>query len=127
MGELLYSGLTEVIIGSAFQVHNMLGKNHSEFAYRNALVAKLRTNHLHVEVEKDVPLYFEKTLVGKQRLDILVENKIILEIKAVKRISSDYLSKLLATLRNSRFQLGLVINFGPSVQIRRVINSGQNQ
>ena len=127
MGDLLYSTLTDKIIAAAFKVHNTLGKNLSENMYRNALVLQLEAMGLQAEAEKDLPVFFEQARVGKLRADVVVENKVVLELKAGHRITNKHLSKLLSALRNTRYQLGLVINFGPSVHIKRVINSIQNK
>lgn len=127
MGELLYRDITEKIIGAAFKVHKTLGKNLSEFAYRNALIVQLRLLNLKVEVEKELPLIFANVSIGVQRADLLVEDKIIVETKAIHRVRSDHLDKLLATLRNTGYQLGLVLNFSRSVHVKRVINTLQNK
>ena len=120
---LLYGDITEKIIGAAFAVHNTLGQGLSEKTYQKALAVRLSGMEFFVEEEKQERLFLDKTEVGFQRLDLVVERKIVVETKAVKRISSDYAKKLLSTLRNTSYQLGLIINFGPSVQVQRVINS----
>ena len=125
--KLLYGDITEKIIGSAFEVHNALGKGLTEKTYQHALIVKLRNIGFEVEEEKRLPLYFENVEVGHQREDIVVEEKIIIETKAVRKISPQFAQKLLSTLRNTKYQLGLIINFGDSVQIERVINSVQNK
>jgi GxxExxY protein len=127
LGRLLYGDITEKIIGAAFTVHKALGKNLSEIAYRNALVVQLRLLNLKVEVEKELPLSFVNIGIGVQRADLLVADKIIVETKAIHRIHSDHLDKLLATLRNTGYQLGLVVNFSKSVHVKRVINTVQHK
>jgi len=127
MGKLLYGDLTDVIIGAAIKVHNTLGANLTEYVYKNALIVQLRFMGLRVETEKEVPLRFANVGVGVQRVDVLVEDKVVIETKALQKISADHFRKLLATLRNTKFQLGLIINFGQSVNIKRVINTVQNK
>ena len=127
MGKLLYGDLTDVIIGAAIKVHNTLGANLTECVYKNALIVQLRFMGLRVETEKEVPLRFANVGVGVQRVDVLVEDKVVIETKALQKISADHFRKLLATLRNTKFQLGLIINFGQSVNIKRVINTVQNK
>ncbi|MEX1275863.1 MAG: GxxExxY protein [Bacteroidota bacterium] len=124
---LLYGDLTEKIIGAAFAVHNTLGEGLTEKTYQTALAVRLRGIGFLIEEEKQEQLFFDKTEVGFQRLDLVVEGKIVIETKTVKSISSDYAKKLLSTLRNTPYQLGLIINFGPSVEVKRVINSTQNK
>ncbi len=127
MGKLLFGDLTEMIIGAAFDVHNTLGPNLSESVYKNALVIQLRLMGLLVETEKEVPLKFADVEVGIQRVDVLVEKKILVETKAIRKIHPDHPRKLLGTLKNTGYQLGLVINFGGSVRVKRVINTTQNK
>ena len=124
---LLYGAITEKIIGAAFAVHNTLGAGLTEKTYQRALAVRLRGMGLFVEEEKQEHLFFDAMEVGFQRLDLVVERKIVLETKAVKKISVEYPKKLLSTLRNTPYQLGLIINFGPSVEVQRVINSTQNK
>ena len=124
---LLYGDITEKIIGAAFAVHNNLGEGLTEKTYQKALAVRLRGIGFLIEEEKQEQLFFDKTEVGFQRLDLVVEGKIVVETKAVKSISSDYAKKLLSTLRNTPYQLGLIFNFGPSVGVQRVINSTQNK
>lgn len=126
-GNLLYGTITERIIGAAFAVHNTLGQGLTEKTYQTALAVRLRKMGLFVEEEKQEPLFLDAMRVGFQRMDLVVERKVVVETKAVKGISPDYAKKLLSTLRNTSYQLGLVINFGSSVQVQRVINSSQNK
>ncbi|MBI2618917.1 MAG: GxxExxY protein [Ignavibacteriales bacterium] len=127
VGDLLFSSLTEKIIAAAFRVHNILGKGLSEHTYRNALLLQLRSMGLKADVEKGLSIFFDGTNVGSQSADIVVEDRVILELKTVQKISPEHLSKLLSTLKNTKYQLGLVINFTTSVQVKRVINTVQNK
>lgn len=79
MGKHLYQEITERIIGAAFVVHNTPGKGLSEKTYENALAPKLRELGLNNEQQKDLPVFFENKKVGTQRVDILVEQKILLK------------------------------------------------
>ncbi len=125
--KLLYGDITEKIIGAAFEVHNTLGKGLTEKTYQNALAVRLRKFGFEVEEEKELSLIFDNTKVGQQREDLIVEDKIIVETKAVRKILPEYTNKLLSTLRNTKYQLGLIINFGNSVEFQRVINTQQNK
>ncbi len=127
MGELLYADITEKIIGAAFEVHKSLGKGLTEKTYQRALSMRLRDMGLDVEEEKYLPILFWNKIVGTQRVDLLVARKVIVENKAIHRILNDHTAKLLATLRNTKYQLGLIINFRSSVQVKRVINTIQNK
>lgn len=125
--KLLYADITEKIIGAAFHVHNSLGQGLSEKTYQTALAMKLREIGLQVEEEKVLPVFFNNNKVGEHRIDLLVDNKIIVETKAVHKLLDDYSTKLLACMRNTRYQLGLLINFGSKVEFKRLILTNQNR
>ncbi|MBI4419101.1 MAG: GxxExxY protein [Ignavibacteriales bacterium] len=117
----LYEDLTRLVIGASFTIHNALGKGLSEMTSENALVLKLRALGLNVEQQKDLRVFFENKAVGTQRVDILAEERIIVEVKATRSITKDHIAQVLGYLKNTRFQLGLIINFGQRVTIRRLI------
>ena len=121
MGNFLYEDLTEKIIGAAFAVHNALGKGLSEKTYENALVLKLQKLGVHVEQQKNLPVIFENKSVGIQRVDILAEERIIVETKATRAIRKDDIEQVLGYLNNTRYQLALIINFGERVMVKRLI------
>lgn len=126
-GELLYGKLTESIIGAAFAVHNALGKGLHERTYENALVQKLRSLGFRVTQQASVPVFFENKKVGDQVVDLVVDDKIIIEIKAAERLHKSHESQLLGYLKNTKFQLGLLINFGSRVEFKRLIYTVQNR
>ena len=127
MGEYLYEEITRKIIGAAFDVHNALGKGLSEKAYENALVLRLQQMGLSVEQQKFVALSFQNKRIGDQEVDILVEEKVIVELKARDRLSKSNVSQLLGYLKNTKYQLGLLLNFGHKVEIKRLILSSRNR
>lgn len=127
VGKYLYSDLTEKIIGAAFAVHNSLGKGLTEKTYENALCHKLQQLGLSIEQQKVLPVYFENRKVGDQIIDLVVENRVLVETKAVSRLVEAHESQLLGYLKNTHFQLGLLINFGSKVQVRRLILTDQNR
>ncbi len=123
----LHSEITEKIIGATFEVHNSLGEGLSEKTYENALVVKLQKLGMTVEQQKSLPVYFEGQKVGNQTVDLLVENRVIVETKAIKHLLNEHETQLLGYLRNTKLQVGLIINFGSSVQVRRLILTQQNK
>lgn len=125
--KLLYADITERIIGAAFYVHKSLGEGLSEKTYQTAMAIRLRDLGLLVDEEKVLPVFLGKERAGEQRVDLLVENKVIVETKALHKLSDDHSKKLLACLRNTQYQLGLLINFGSSVEFKRIILSNQNR
>lgn len=103
--------LTELIIGCCFQVHNKLGPGFPEKIYANALKLKLQNVGLTFEVEKPYSVLFEDTIVGKFRCDLLIEGKVILELKAVAGYQPKiFQHQLISYLKASRLKTGLLIN-----------------
>ena len=115
------SNLTEKIIGAAFQVHNRLGQGFQEKVYENALVEELHTNGLRVEQQKPLVVMYGGKPVGDFIADLLIEGSVLVELKANKTIDRSHENQLLNYLKSSGIEVGLLINFGESVQIRRKI------
>lgn len=114
--------LTEKIIGAAFEVHNNLGVGFLEKVYQNALVKELTLLGYLAQSEVKIPVYYKGELVGDYSADILVEGRIILELKALSALTTEHEAQLLNYLKATGFKVGLLINFGTSrVQIKRKI------
>lgn len=107
-----HEGLTQQIIGCVVQVHRTLGPGFVEPIYRRALVIELRSGGLHVEVEKEVAVYYKGEHVGTHRLDLVVNEIVVLELKAVSELAAAHYEQLRSYLRASSLQVGLLINFG---------------
>jgi GxxExxY protein len=120
---LLHGRLTEVILGAFYAVHTELGHGFLEAVYSNALVVLLRTAGMTVEREVSFEIVFHKHLIGTYRADLVVESRIIVEIKATRAILPVFRAQLLNYLRASTLQVGLVLNFGESTEFTRVVNS----
>ena len=120
--------LTEQIIGCCFTVHNALGAGFPEKVYRNALVASLRDAGLRVEPERSFKVLFEGVEVGEFRVDLLVEDQVILEIKAViGRMPNVFGAQLVAYLKAAQKPVGLLVNFGnPSCEVKRLVLSAKS-
>ena len=115
--------VSEKIIGCAFTVSNTLGAGFLEKVYQNALVIELLNAELMVEKEKAITIHYQGTVVGEYFADILVNQEIIIETKAVKTLNEIHQAQLLNYLKATQLPLGLLINFGtPKVQIKRMLN-----
>ena len=120
---LLYEDLSSKIINAAIEVHRTLGSGFLEKVYENALIIELLSKDLEVEQQKNVKVYYKGCVVGNYIADIIVENKIVIELKAVKNIDEIFSIQLLNYLKALDLHLGLFINFGTNkVQVKRVIN-----
>ncbi|HEX8021516.1 GxxExxY protein [Mucilaginibacter sp.] len=115
--------LTEKIIGCCFEVHKHLGPGFIEKVYSKALQHQLQLEGLAFEVEKEFQLYFKEKCVGNFRCDFFIENKVIVEIKAVTGpfMPVIFQKQLLSYLKASKIKTGLLINFGNvSCSIKRL-------
>jgi len=121
-----FEELTKKIIKCAIDVHTALGPGLLENAYKECLFYKLCKEGLYVEKEKPLPLVFEGiTLDCGYRIDLLVENNIVIELKSVKKIEDIHLSQILTYMKMGKHKVGLIINFNVTLLkdgIRRVVN-----
>ena len=116
-----HEDLTGKIIEAAYKVHNTLGFGFLENVYQNALSIELGRTGLQFDIEKAILVYYEKSLVGEYKADILVDEKVILELKAVKELNSAHETQLVNYLKATGLEVGLLINFGKSVEVRRKV------
>ncbi len=119
--------LSEKIIGCAIQVHKVLGPGLLESAYQECLYYELKEIGLNVEKQKSLPLvYKEVKLDVGYRLDLLVENKVIVELKSVETLNEVHLAQTITYLKLTNCKLGLLINFNVVKLIdglKRVVNN----
>lgn len=113
--------LTSQIISAAYQVHNVLGYGFLEKVYQNALAIELEKRWLKAEKEKPIQISYDGHIVGDYIADIVVEDKVILELKAVKEFAEIHEVQLVNYLKATGLEVGLLINFGESVQVKRKI------
>ena len=118
--------LSEVIIGAAIAVHRGLGPGLLESTYSRCLAYELADRNLAVEVDKPVPVIYRNLRVeNAYKIDIVVENSIVIELKAVERLERVHIAQLLTYLKLTGYQVGLLINFNVPVLkdgIRRITN-----
>lgn len=114
------------IIGCALEVHKALGPGLLESAYQECLFYKLSKDGFYVLKEKSMPLVFEEVhLDCGYRIDLLVENKVVIELKSVEALNDVHLAQILTYLKLGDYKLGLLMNFNVSLLkngIRRVVN-----
>jgi GxxExxY protein len=118
--------ITEKIIGSAIEVHRLLGPGLLESVYEECLAVELALRGLHSERQRPVPIAYKGRTVGADlRIDLLVEQSIVVELKAIEKLLPVHEAQLLTYLRLTNLQVGLLINFNVSVLhhgIRRLVN-----
>ncbi len=122
----LYEDISYKIRGCTFNVYNSLGFGHKESIYQKALAIEFAKIGLNFEKEKTLPIIYEGKRIGTYRPDFVIDNKIIIEIKAVEFMPKSYEIQLIYYLKGTGFRLGFLINFGGiRLDIRRKINSYQ--
>lgn len=117
--------ICDVIRETAFALHRYLRHGHLEKVYENGLRYRLAKRGLLVEAQQPLRVFDEDgTILGDYYADLLVERKLIIEVKACKGIADEHVAQVLGYLRASRFEHGLLINFGsPKFQIRKFVLS----
>ena len=123
MEEYLHQELTSKIIHCFYKVYNTLGYGFLEKVYENALMFELTKNGLFVERQKPIKVHYEDKLVGEYFADLIVDNKIILELKALESLIEEHELQLINYLKATDIELGLLLNFGKKPEVRRKIFS----
>lgn len=119
--QFLHSDLTQAIIGTFYEVYNELGHGFLESVYENSLALALRSKGFEVHQQIAIPVWFRGTRVGDYDADILVNKLILLELKTAKNIDSAHVAQLLNYLKATKIEVGLVMNFGPRPEFKRVL------
>lgn len=118
----LYSELTAKIIELAIKVHKALGPGFVEKIYQRALYLEFKNNKLDFEREKQIYIHYYKANLGYEKVDFIIENKVIVELKAVEKINDIHLAQMISYLKASGCQIGLILNFAAKrLEIKRVI------
>ncbi len=119
--------LSNIIIGCAIEVHKNLGPGLLESAYQECLYYELLKSGLKVQKEISCPIIYKKIkLEYGYRIDLLIENKVVIELKAVEKLTTSHKAQLLTYLKLGNYKLGLLINFNESILktgIKRIVNN----
>lgn len=122
MTEILHKELSYAILGAAMEVHRELGPGFLEAVYEKAMVQELTLRGLPFEEQKLLPVYYKGQLIGEYRADLLVDGKIIVELKAVSALATAHLAQALHYLSATGLQLAILINFGAAaLESKRVL------
>ena len=124
MAELIHKELSYKLQGVFMEVRKNLGPGHKEIVYRNAIEEELMAKGISYEKEKSIKIYSPKTgkTLGNYRADFLIEDKILVEIKAVDIIPKNFIDQAYSYLRNSKYELGYFVNFkSPKLYVKRIL------
>jgi GxxExxY protein len=121
--EYKYSEITAKIIGCAIKVHSTLGNGFQELIYQRALAIEMRKASLDFTRELEMQVYYEGEIIGTRRVDFFVDNKVLVELKAITQLEKVYLAQALNYLEAYKMEVGLLINFGDtSLKFHRLTN-----
>lgn len=112
--------LTDAIIGTFYEVYNELGHGFLESVYENSLALALRQKGFEVHQQIATPVLFRGQLVGDFVADVLVNRLVLLELKSCRMIEQSHIAQLLKYLRATELEVGLLLNFGPKAEFKRV-------
>ncbi|MBI3362742.1 MAG: GxxExxY protein [Chloroflexi bacterium] len=120
---VLYPDLSYRIMQIAFEVHNTLGPGFVENIYREAMIIEFERQGISVEREKTIQVVYKGVIIGTHRLDLIIDGKIVLELKAVTALNDVFKQQLLSYLKATGMRLGILINFGgKKVESVRIVN-----
>jgi GxxExxY protein len=122
-----YKDITERIIGAAMKVHTTLGNGFPEVIYQRALALQLQTDNVEFIQECNMPVFYLQQKIGDRRVDLLVEQKICVELKAITNLDTVHFAQARNYLEAFNLEIALLINFGStSLQYRRLSNPRYN-
>jgi GxxExxY protein len=119
--ELKYRQLTENIIGVFYKVYNQLGYGFLEKVYENAMMIEFKKQGIPAISQDAINVFYENEIIGEYFADILVDDKVIVEIKATRKLILEHEAQLLNYLKATKIEVGLLLNFGPKPQIIRKV------
>lgn len=119
--DYLYSDITQKVIKAYYNVYNTLGYGFLEKVYENALVIELRSMGLRVEQQVKIKVFYNNCEVGYYIMDIVVENKVVVEVKACESLCDEHNFQLINYLKSSEMEIGLLFNFGKKPAFTRKI------
>lgn len=125
--ELLHQELTSKIINAFYKVYNELGYGFLEKVYENALFIELTNQGLWVKKQQRIRVYYQEIEVGEYFADLLVEEKVIVELKAAESLADEHERQLLNYLKATDKEVGLLLNFGKKPQFKRKVFQNINK
>ena len=127
MENLIQKELTNKILKSYYKVYNTLGFGFLEKVYENALMIELEKNGIEAIKQKPIKVFYDNQLIGEYFADIMVEESIILELKAVEYLIEEHENQLINYLKSTNIEIGLLLNFGKKPEIRRKFFSNERK
>ena len=121
MGTILHKSITDKILKVYYDVYNELGYGFLEKVYQNAMYFELKSLGYKVEAQKQIKVYYKKQLVGEYYSDLLVEDKVIVELKSTELLMNAHVAQIINYLKGTPIEVGLLLNFGEQPEFKRFI------
>ncbi|MES2330022.1 MAG: GxxExxY protein [Bacteroidota bacterium] len=121
MTDLLYSDITDKVLKAFYTVYNRLGFGFLEKVYENAMLLELMEMNIYCERQKPIKVYYKNKIVGEYFADIMVENKVIIELKAADGLAEEHELQLINYLKATELEVGLLLNFGKQPLFKRKV------
>ena len=125
--ELLQKELTDKLIAGYYDVYNTLGYGFLEKVYQNSLYIELISRGFEVEAQKQIDVYYKDAIVGKYFADLIVNNLVVIEIKAAEALAPAHECQLINYLKATEIEVGLLFNFGPEPTFKRKVFSNERK
>jgi GxxExxY protein len=116
---LIHEEITQEIIGCFYKVYNYLGYGFMEKVYENAMCIELTQSGLQVKAQEKIEVYYNEVVVGTYYADLLIEDKVIIEVKSVSHLLEEHEAQLLNYLKATSIEVGLLLNFGEKAEFKR--------
>lgn len=121
MTNILHKSITDKILKVYYEVYNELGYGFLEKVYQNAMYFELKSIGYKVEAQKQIKVYYKKQLVGEYYSDLLVEDKVIVELKSTELLMNAHVAQIINYLKGTPIEVGLLLNFGEQPEFKRFI------
>jgi GxxExxY protein len=123
---LIHKNITGKIIGLAMEIYNQLGRGFLESVYEEAFVYELELNKINFKRQEPMDVYYKGKRIKQFVCDLLVEDRVIVELKAIKKIADSDIAQTINYLNAAKYEIGLLINFGAeSLEFKRLIKTNQ--
>jgi GxxExxY protein len=121
MSDLLHKEKSKSILKVFYDIYNQLGYGFLEKIYQNAMYFELKSQGYKVEAQKQIKVYFKDQLVGEYYADLVIDDVIIIELKACEYLLNSHIAQLMNYLKSTKMEVGLLLNFGESPEFKRLI------
>lgn len=125
--KLKHKEITDIILRSFYEVYNELGDGFLESVYENALYIVLSGYGVYVERQKEISVFFRSKIIGDFKADLIVNEKVIVELKAVRTLDTIHEAQLINYLKATNIEVGLLLNFGRKPEFKRFVYENQRK